>query len=122
MLVTHVYLNGQCKEAIELYKNAFNATVQTLIESPENTELVMHAEILIHNQLLMLNDFGNNDGFSISGGYQLCVKFDSEEELMKSYSILVDGSKIITPIQATDFSACMVRFIDKYDVRWGFWL
>ena len=122
MLVTHIYLNGQCKKAIELYKNAFNATIQTLIESPENEELVMHAEILIHNQLLMLNDFGNNDGFSISGGYQLCVKFDSEEELMKSYSILVDGSKIITPLQATDFSACMVRFIDKYDVRWGFWL
>ncbi len=122
MLVTHIYFNGQCKEAIELYKNAFNATVQTLIESPENEELVMHAEVLIHNQLLMLNDFGNDDGFSKSGGYQLCVKFDSEEELMKSYSILVDGSKIITPIQATDFSACMVRFIDKYDVRWGFWL
>lgn len=122
MLVTHIYLNGQCKKAIELYKNAFNATIQTLIESPENEELVMHAEILIHNQLLMLNDFGNNDGFSVSGGYQLCVKFDSEDELMKSYSILVDGSKIITPLQATDFSACMVRFIDKYDVRWGFWL
>ena len=122
MLATHLYFNGQCKEAIALYVRAFNGTIKTIIQNPENDDLVIHAEILIHNQLIMLNDFGDNDGFSKSGGYQLAVSFDNECDLKDAYSILKDGSTTISPMQATDYSVCIVRFIDKFDVRWGFWV
>lgn len=121
MLLTHIYFNGQCKQAIELYKQAFNATVKTLIEDPSNL-LVVHAEIVIHNELLILNDFGNKDGNSISGGYQLCVQFDNEAALLKAYNTMQNGSITIEPIQSTDYSSCVVRFIDMFDVRWGFWV
>ncbi len=87
MLLTHIYFNGQCKQAIELYKQAFNAIVKTLIEDSSNL-LVVHAEIFIHNELLILNDFGNKDGISISGGYQLCVQFDNETDLLKAYNTM----------------------------------
>ncbi|MGL6197432.1 MAG: VOC family protein [Lachnospiraceae bacterium] len=83
MLSTHIYFNGKCKEAIEMYKDALGATVITLIED-SNSHLVVHAEITIHNELLMLNDFGNNDGISKSGGYQLSVRFENEKDLKKS--------------------------------------
>lgn len=121
MLVTHIYFNGQCKEAIDLYVKAFNATVKTIMKNPEN-DLVIHAEILIHDQLLMLNDFGDNDGISKSGGYQLAVRFDNENDLKAAYSVLEDGSITISPMQATDYSACVVRFGDKFDARWAFWV
>jgi PhnB protein len=120
MLATHVYFNGQCKEAIELYVKAFNATIKMFIPNPEQDGLVIHAEILIHNQLLMLNDFGENDGFSKSGGYQLVVSFDNEDDLKDAYSVMKDGSTTISPMRATDYSACLVRFVDKFDVRWAF--
>ncbi len=121
MLTTHIYLNGNCKEAIELYKRVFDATVKTLIEDSDS-HLVVHAEIVIHGELLMLNDFGNNDGISKSGGYQLSVWFDNESDLKKAYSLMQDGSTLIDEIQATDYSPCVVRFIDRFDVRWGFWV
>lgn len=121
MLVTHIYFNGQCKQAIELYKRAFDATVETLMED-EDQPLVVHAEITIHNQLLMLNDFGNNDGFSKSGGYQLSVQFEDEAALQKAYATLQTGSITIEPILATEYSPCTVRFIDRFDVRWAFWV
>ncbi len=121
MLVTQIHFNGQCKEAIDIYVKAFNATIKTIIQNPENADLVIHAEILIHNQLLMLNDFGDNEGFSKSGGYHLSVRFDSEEELKKAYSVLKDGSTTITPMRATEYSKCVIRFVDKFDVSWGFW-
>lgn len=121
MLVTHIYFNGQCKKAIEMYKQALNATVKTLIEDTE-TQLVIHAEITIHNQLLMLNDFGNNDGFSKSGGYQLSVQFDNEADLKRAYNVMQEGSTTIEPVQATEYSPCVVRFIDTFDVRWAFWV
>jgi len=119
MLNTHIYFNGNCKEAIELYIKALNATKETIIEE---SNIIIHAEIIIHEQILMLNDFGDNDGYSKSGGYQLSLKFKNEDELRKAYLIMKDGSKTISPIKSTDYSSCVVRFIDKFDVRWAFWV
>jgi PhnB protein len=121
MLVTHIYLNGQCKEAIEMYQEALNASVKTVIED-SNQQFVVHAEIIIHDQLLMLNDFGNNDGISKSGGYQLAVRFENETDLKRAYSIMQSDGIVIYPMQATDYSPCVVRFIDRFDVRWAFWI
>ncbi len=122
MLATHIYINGQCKEAIDLYVKAFNASVEKIIQDPDQEHLIIHAEILIHNQLLMMNDFGGNTGFSKSGGYQLSVTFHNENELKDVYLILKEGSTTVLPIQPTDYSPCVVRFIDKYDVRWALWV
>ncbi len=122
MLVTHIYLNGQCKEAIDLYVQAFGGSIETIIQQPDQDGLIIHAEILIHNQLLMLNDFGDNDGYSKSGGYQLSIKFDTVDDLKKTYSFLEEGSTILSPMHETDYSVCVIRFIDKFDVRWGFWV
>jgi len=71
MLTPHIYFNGQCKEAIELYVKALNATIKTVMLKPECDNLVIHAEIIIHDRILMLNDFGDNDGFSKSGGVSI---------------------------------------------------
>lgn len=121
MLVTHIYFNGNCKEAIDLYKNALYADVKTFIENSDSG-LVVHAELAIHDDLLILNDFGNNDGVSESGGYQLCVQFDNEDELKRAYSVMKFESITINPMQSTDYSPCTVRFEDRFGVRWAFWV
>lgn len=121
MLVTHIYFNGNCKEAIEMYKNALSADVKTFMEDSDSG-LVAHAELTIHDELLMLNDYGNNDGVSKSGGYQLCIQFDNEDELKKAYSIMEVESITIEPMLPTDYSPCTVRFEDKFGVRWAFWV
>ena len=108
------------REAIEFYVKVFSAKVQMILPNPEQVDLIIHAEILIHNQLLYLNDFGGSDINSVSGGYQLCIQFDNEEDLKEAYSIMDEGSKTVLAMQATDYSSCVVRFIDKYDVRWAF--
>ncbi len=119
MLVTHVYLNGKCKEAIEMYVKAFGATIDTIIEEPnEENNAIIHAEISIHGQRLMLNDNESLD----SGGYQLSVKFQNEDDLNKAYAIMKEDSITIAPMHTTDYSTCVVRFVDKFNVRWAFWV
>jgi uncharacterized glyoxalase superfamily protein PhnB len=53
-----------------LYKNAFNAEVSTINENPiigkENQ--IIHAEIVIHNLKLLMNDFGNSQGVTKPDG------------------------------------------------------
>jgi PhnB protein len=121
MLTTHIYLDGRCREAIQLYEKAFGAHVDKIIEDPEDGTIV-HAEIRIHRQPLMLNDTGSILDPSPAGGYQLSVQFDSQDELMKAYSLLKNDARIIFPLQATDYSDCVVRLIDQFSVRWALWL
>ncbi len=122
MLSTLICLNGKCREAIEFYKKALNATVKIVISNKENDALIDHSEILIHDCLLMLNDFGGSDGSLKSNGYLLSLKFESEEELKRAYSIMEEKSTTISPMSAQDYTVCQVVFIDKFDVRWGFWV
>jgi PhnB protein len=121
MLAAQIIFNGQCKEAIELYVKALGADVKTIIQKPGEESFVVHAEILIHGQLLMLNDFGDN-AISKSGAYQLSVNFDNAEDLKRAYSVMKAGSTTVSPMQETDYSDCVVRFIDRFDVRWAFWV
>lgn len=121
MFTIHIYFNGQCKQAIGLYEKALGAELKLLDCDPEKKSgFVVHAEISIHGQTIMLNDFANNNGYSKSGGYQLVIQFDSEEKLKMAYSQMTPGGTVIEPMHATDYSPCVARFIDPFDVRWAF--
>jgi PhnB protein len=121
MLIPHLHLNGKCMEAMELYKEAFNASVTILIYNSENEPEngVMHAEMLIHNQRVMLNDFGGSESLSKDSAVHI-VTFASEQELRCSYEILKSNSITIYSIQVESYTPCTVGFVDKYGVRWGF--
>lgn len=115
MLIPHLHLHGQCREAIALYRSVFDAAVLTVLSETENGP-VDHAEIVIHGQRVMLNDFH----YSKSGGYQLVVTFESEAALRAAYAALAAGGETLTTLHAADYSPCVVRFTDRFDVRWAF--
>lgn len=122
MFCTHIYFNGNCKEAIKLYRKAFDAKILTIIENPESGKenQVTHAEIEIHKQKLMMNDFGNNQGVSTPSGYQLVVQFDQIDQLEKAYAEFAEDSTILFPMQPTEYSPCVIQFIDRFGTRWAF--
>jgi len=114
MLVPHLYLNGKCEEAIAQYVKAFGAEVRVLIRNSENEpeKGIMHSEIYIHGQRVMMND---ND----YGPPDMVVIYENKEELVKSYEIMKEGSQITSPPQETSYSPCVVGFTDRFGVKWG---
>jgi len=108
--------------AIHLYEQAFHSEVLTLMMNPESGKenQVIHAEINIHGQKLMLNDFGNQQGITKPDGYQLVVQFDDVDGLESAYRVLEEGAVILSAKQATDYSPCVVQFIDRFGTRWAF--
>ena len=122
MLVPHLYLNGRCEEAISYYVEAFGAEVKVLLRNSENEPQkgVLHSEIYIHGQRIMLNDVSGYNDDNRRGILELIVIFDNEEVLKEAYEIMKDGSRQISPMQATDYSPCVVEFQDKFGVPWGF--
>jgi len=122
MFCTHIFFNGNCMGAIHLYEQAFHSEVLTLMMNPESGKenQVIHAEINIHGQKLMLNDFGNQQGITKPDGYQLVVQFDDVDGLESAYRVLEEGAVILSAKQATDYSPCVVQFIDRFGTRWAF--
>lgn len=123
--------NGQCEDAIELYKKAFGAYVKVFLRyldanpadwtiplTSEQNRYVYHAEICIGNQRLMLSD--SIDGISFGTSLSLVVTFDNEDDVKKAYEIMFEGCKIIYPMKRTTYGSCMVTFIDRFGIRWGF--
>lgn len=122
MLLSHLHLNGYCLEAIELYRQAFNAELAYIeYNSEDDPESgIRHAEIIIHGQKVMLNDRGGNKDMSLESAVQMVVIFDDENALRAAYEIMEQGSVIIDPIGERLFTVCAVNFLDKFGVRWGF--
>ncbi len=114
MLVPHIYFNGRCKEAIDQYIRAFGAEVKANIPYPEeeNKRGIMHSEISIHGQRVMMNDEN-------LGTPDLIVIYKNKEELLKSYEIMKEGGEVTAPMIETDYSPCVVGLTDRFGVKWG---
>ncbi|WP_410767909.1 VOC family protein [Fontibacillus sp. BL9] len=122
MLVPQLYLNGDCCDAIELYKKAFNTDTDSMMLDPEKEpeKFVVHAEMHILGQRVMLSDFGGTAPCSSDSVMELVAIFETEEVLKEAYAIMNGESTTITPIGPVFFSPCMVQFVDKFGVRWCF--
>ena len=122
MIVPQLYLNEGCCEAIEIYEKAFHTKLDSIVYDPEKepNKFVIHAEMHIHGQRVMLSDWGGNKDLSIDSALQIVVIFDNENELKEAYEIMKTGSQTIIPMAPTFYSTCLVDFLDKFGVRWCF--
>ncbi|MDD4422594.1 MAG: VOC family protein [Eubacteriales bacterium] len=109
-----LYLKG-CDEAIELYKKAFDATVNAIYRNSENTA-ILHAEIDVFGQCLAFMDTDNE---SITGNtMEISFEECNEEIMKKAYEVLKDGAKIEIPLGPYDWTSCLFALTDKFGVNW----
>ena len=118
MLVTHFHFSGRCDEAIKLYTKAFEAKIDFIDRN--ETGGVIHAEMHIHGQRVMMNDnYGskgiNTEDFSI----QIVPIFKTEEQLLKCFEILKDGAISISLPEKVFYSPLVAGVTDKFGIRWG---
>ena len=125
----NLHFNGQCKRAIQLYKDALGAQVKILLcESDANPkdwvaksdtkDLVYHCEMFIGSQRIMLNDNTDSQAESLNHAMSLVITFDSADEVKNAYSLMSDGCTIVHPIQSTTYSSCFVSLVDRFGMRW----
>ena len=128
-VIPNLHFRGNCKQAIELYKKAFGAEIkvllhyadanpQDLIVKDENQrDLIYHSEIMIGNNRLMLNDI-TDDTFNIGNSLSLLIHFDTKDEILAAYELLIDSAKIISPMESQTYCSYFASLIDKYGIRW----
>lgn len=131
MVVTpNFHMNGNCKEAIQLYQKALDAKIVSIFCNsdanpqdyqlkPDEKDFVYHAEIMIGNQRIMMTD--DLSDFPPKGNtLSLVITFDTSEEVKKVFDGFANACQVISPMKSTTYSSCFVSLIDKYGVRWEF--
>ena len=116
-----IYVKGSV-EAVELYQKAFNAVLGYNVKNENGT--FYHSELDVYGQILSVAERSDDDSIVTGNIMQFCLQFSKEEEdlLKKAYNTLSDDAKILFPLGPCDYSAAAADLIDKFGVRWCFFL
>lgn len=122
---------GTCREAIQMYKKAFEGKITCLISyreandpaympllSEEQKDYIYHAELVLSNQRIIMSDHLDIE-FTVCYSNFLTIMYDTKEEVQRAYEVMKAGSKTIYEMEATPYSSCRVVFVDKFGIRWG---
>ena len=130
LLQPYLTLGGRAEEAIEFYKNVFDAEIEMVMyfdQSPDPLpegmlpegfeKKVMHASFLIGDQRVMLSD-GSEERAVNHEGCSLSLTLDSEDDIRRIYSALAEGGKKKMPLDKTFWSPLFGMVQDKFGIHW----
>ena len=123
---SYLFMDGRAEEAIEFYKKALGATVNTQLRFKENPDAtcapgsenkIMHADISIGETHVLLSD-GHNKGQPNFQGFGLALTTKTEAEANRVFDALAAGGTVTMPQAKTFFSARFGMLADKFGVNW----
>ena len=128
-----IYLsyNGNCEEAIALYEKAFDVKANIIMRykdappeeeytsSAETGNLVMHSEIKIGNDTLMLADMPPEDPPEPGTNFAVHAVFDGADAARKAFEVLRDGGVVGMELQETFWSKYFGSLQDRFGVCWN---
>jgi PhnB protein len=126
----YLTFDGRCEEAIEFYKRALGAQVQTLMRfkdvpqeqqctiSPGTENKVMHAVLRIGDTSVMASDGHCRGGEPNFQGFSLSIQAADTAEADKVFAALSDGGNVTMPLAKTFFSPRFGMVDDRFGVHW----
>jgi PhnB protein len=122
--------DGNCREAMEFYKQALGAEVFLLPYSgapagqtwvtPESGDRIMHSTLKRGSDapLLMAADVMPGSPFDQGNAFSVVVECDSHEEIAAFFTALSAGGSVTMPLQDTFWGARFGMLKDKFGVHW----
>ncbi len=121
----YIAFKGNCREAIEFYKNALGAELlfmQTIGESPMAdmgpASHIMHATLKVGNTHIMMCDDAMPGPPATSGNISLAVGLKDPALAQQFFASLSDGGTVIMPLEKTYWAEAFGILTDKYGVKW----
>ncbi|KPV60010.1 glyoxalase [Paenibacillus sp. A3] len=128
----YLNFNGNCREAVEFYAEAFGTgkpQIMTFSDTPPNPEyalpeeakhLVMHARITVNGSDLMFSDVFPGMPFTAGNNISLSVMSKNIDEIKTYFNKLKEGGKVGMELQETFWSKCYGQLTDKFGIQWQF--
>ena len=121
----YIAFKGNCREAIEFYKNALEAQVlftQTVGESPMANmgppQNIMHCTIKIGDSTIMMCDDPGPDSAAGGGNISLAIGLNDPERAKQIFGNLARDGTVIMPLEKTYWAEAFGMVTDKFGVKW----
>ena len=121
----YIAFRGNCKEAIDFYKNALGAEVlfaQPYGESPMAemgpADAIMHATIKVGDTSIMMCDDFHTENFTTGGNISLAVGLNDTDRAKTIFGNLADGGNVTMPLDKTFWAEAFGMLTDKFGVNW----
>ena len=121
----YIAFRGNCREAIDFYKQALGAEElfsQTYGESPMAdmgaADAIMHATIKVGDTHIMMCDDFHTENFSTDGNVSLAVGLNDVDRAKAIFANLSDGGNVTMPIDKTFWAEAFGMLTDKFGIKW----
>ena len=133
--VIYLTFPGNCAEAIELYKQAFNTTTTHVMKfgdmppsenfpiPAEYTDRILQATLKTNgDDYIRMSDCGPGHPFNNAETEQVAIAIEdiSVDAVKHAFDVLSkDGGRVGMPLSQTFFSECFGVVFDKFGVMWN---
>ena len=121
----YIAFKGNCRQAIEFYKNALDAKVlftQTMGESPMSdmgpAENIMHCTLKIGDSNIMMCDDPRPEAAADGGNISLAIGLNNPERAKQLFGNLAKDGSVIMPLEKTYWAEAFGMVTDKFGVKW----
>jgi PhnB protein len=121
----YIAFKGNCREAVEFYKNALGAEVlfsQTFGGSPMSemgpAENIMHCTIKVGNSTIMMCDDPRPDAAAGDGNISLAIGLSDPEQAKRLFGNLSRDGSVIMPLEKTFWAEAFGVVTDRFGVKW----
>lgn len=127
MIGIHPYVafRGNCREAIDFYKQALGAEeiyAQTYGDSPMSemgdADAIMHCTIKVGDTNIMMCDDFHSPNFTTGGNISLAIGMNEVDRAKEVFANLSDGGNVTMPIDKTHWAEAFGMVTDKFGINW----
>lgn len=128
----NIYLNfnGNCREAVELYADAFNVEKQKIMtfgEAPQSPDfpvpesakdLILHTFLIISGSKIMFSDTMPGMPFVLGNNISITILSKNKDEITSAFDKLKIDGTVNMELQKTFWSDCYGSVKDKFGIEW----
>lgn len=126
MVMPHLTFDGHAEEALNTYKKAFDVEVlyitrygERMTVSPAHTDKILHAEVKLDGNLVMLADCFEGSKVQSHPLLGLFLNYTEYKKAESAYNILSEGGTIEKPYTKIAEGRYESKFRDKYGITWS---
>ena len=129
----YLTFDGECEEAITLYKHAFQTEVLDIMyfkDLPPNPDFsvsalyqdrILQATLKFGDDFIRLSDCGPGHKFNGSESERISLAIETNiEDTQHAFAILAEKGRVGIPLAETFYSPCAGVVFDKFGVMWNF--
>jgi len=123
----YLLFNGQCEAAFRFYERCLGGKIVAMMPHagtpaegqvpPEWREKIIHARLVVGDQVLMGSD-APPDHFEKPQGFSVTLGIDNPIEAERLFNALAENGTVRMPIQQTFWAERFGMLVDRFGIPW----